>query len=149
MSNSTLELDPFHGFNYVDPSYLNLGLRLRHAFVREKLMSAYFTDQASLFRGGFGVLARLLATFFVIGYSAEGAKDHLIAALEHVVARAAFVGFFVLARVDGLLRRENLIMVPEAVANPVQHEAVTLGLEERCELVRNFLRLKMIGNCIL
>ena len=112
-------------------------------------MSAHFADQASLFCGGFGVLARLLATFCVIGYSAEGAEDHLIAVLEHVVARAALVSFFVLAWVDGLLRRENLIMVPEAVADPVQHEAVTLGLEERCELVRNFFRLKMIGNGFL
>ena len=91
-------------------------------------MSAHFADQASLFCCRFWVLARLLATFCVIGYSAEGAEDHLIAVLEHVVARAALVGFFVLAWVDGLLRRENLIMVPETVADPVQHEAVTLGL---------------------
>ena len=94
-------------------------MRLRNALVREKLMSAHFANQASLSCGGFGVLARLLATFCVIRYPAEGAEDHLIAALEHIVARAALVGFFVLARVNGLLRCENLIMVPEAVANPV------------------------------
>ena len=117
--HATLKFDAFESLNNVDPSHLNLLLCLMHAIVREKLVSAYFANEASFLCGGFRELTRLLAAFCVIGYAAKGAEDHLVAALKHVVARATLVGFFVLGRVDWLLRREDLIVVPEIVADPV------------------------------